>query len=73
LRGQLAPDVNEYRQARRELGLLNNEYKAGLRQGSVAIIAWARAHDRLASGITDPAEIDVLGIARKAAGGAVPF
>jgi hypothetical protein len=73
LRGQLSPDVNEYRQARRELGLLNNEYKAGLRQGSVAIIAWARAHDRLASGITDPAEIDVLGIARKAAGGAVPF
>ena len=73
VRASVAPDLNEYRQARRELGIMDNEYRAALRQGSVAIIAWARAHDRLASGITDPAEINVLGIARKAAGGAVPF
>ena len=73
LRSQLAPDLDEYRQARRELGIVNNEYSAALRLGRVAIIAWGRAHGRLASGITDPAEINVLGIARKAAGGVLPF
>ena len=73
LRRQIAPDLEEYRQARRELGILNNEYSAALRQGRVAIIAWGRAHDRLASGVIDPAEINVLGTARQAAGGVVPF
>jgi hypothetical protein len=31
------------------------------------MIAWARSHQRLASGVTDPAKIDVLGLAKKAA------
>lgn len=50
-----------------------NDDRAALRAGRVAIIAWARARDRLAAGVTDPAEIDVLGIARKAAGGIWPI
>ena len=73
LRTQLEPDLVHYREAKRELGLLVNEYRAALRKGRVAIIAWARAHDLLAAGVTDPAEINVMGIAHKAAGGFVPF
>jgi len=73
LRRQLEPDLITYRETRKELGIMYNVHTAALRQGRVAIIAWARAHDRLASGITDPAEINVLGIARKAAGGFLPI
>jgi hypothetical protein len=47
-------------------------FNTALRQARVAIIAWSRAHQRLASGITDPAEIDIFGIAKKAAGDFVP-
>jgi len=73
LRRQLEPDLLTYRETRKELGIMYNVHTAALRQGRVAIIAWARAHDRLASGVTDPAEINVLGIARKAAGGVLPL
>lgn len=74
VRAQLQPDLIRYREAKRELGLLKNEFAAALRKGRVAMMAWARAHGRLAAGVTDPAEIDILGIARKAAGDlVVPF
>jgi len=73
LRRQLEPDLVTYRETRKELGLMYNVHSAALRQGRVAIIAWARAHGRLASGVIDPAEINVLGIARKAAGGVLPL
>ncbi len=46
-------------------------YNAALRRARVAIIAWDRGHQRLAAGITTPAQIDLIGIARGAGGGAV--
>jgi hypothetical protein len=72
VRDQLRPDVELYWKQQEELEKLTASYNKALRQASVAVLAWARAHARLAAGITDPAEIDVLGIARKAAGSYIP-
>ena len=73
LRDQLEPDLELYWKQQQELDRLINEYGALLRKANVAVIAWARAHDRLAQGVLDPAKIDVLGIAGKAAGAANPI
>lgn len=43
------------------------------RRLNLAIVAWSRAHQRMAAGITDPAQIDIFGIAKKAAGAASPL
>ena len=68
VRRQLAPDIELYWKQQAELEELVASFNTALRQARVAIIAWSRAHQRLASGITDPAEIDIFGIAKKAAG-----
>jgi hypothetical protein len=73
VREQLVPDLELYWKQQRELDELTKTYKAALRKAHVTIIAWSRAHQRLAAGMTDPARIDVLGLARKAAGSALPL
>jgi hypothetical protein len=73
VRDQLRPDVELYWKQQEELEKITASYNAALRQARVAVLAWARAHARLAAGITDPAEINVLGIARKAAGSVAPI
>lgn len=73
IRDQLRPDVELYWKQQEELEKLTASYNTALRQARVAVLAWGRAHARLAAGITNPAEINVLGIARKAAGSAVPI
>jgi len=73
LRDQLQPDIELYWEQQRELDRIANNYNAALRQATVAVLAWSRAHKRLAAGVTDPAQIDVLGIAKKAAGSANPL
>ena len=70
VREQMMPDLELYWKQQRELDGLIKTYKAALRKAHVAIIAWSRAHQRLAAGMTDPAKIDVLGLAGKAAGAA---
>ena len=72
MRTQLAPDIDLYRKQQAELEELVAAFNTALRQARVAVIAWSRAHQRLASGITDPAEIDIFGIAKKAAGTYLP-
>ena len=69
----LAPDIELFWKQQAELEELVAAFNAALRQARVAVIAWSRAHQRLASGITDPAEIDIFGIAKKAAGNYVPI
>ena len=73
VRTQMMPDLELYWKQQRELDELNKMYKGALRKANVTMIAWSRAHQRLAAGITDPAKIDVLGLARKAAGAASPL
>lgn len=67
VREQLSPDIKHYWEMQREMDELNAAYNTALRKARIAVITWDRAHQRLAAGITDPAQIDVLGIARKAA------
>ncbi len=73
VREQLMPDLELYWKQQRELDELTKMYKAALRKANVTMIAWSRAHQRLAAGMTDPAKIDILGLARKAAGTASPL
>jgi hypothetical protein len=73
IRDQLRPDVELYWRQQQELETLTASYNQALRQARVAVLAWSRAHARLAAGVSDPAEINVLGLARKAAGGISPL
>jgi hypothetical protein len=72
VREQLEPDIAMYFRQQNELDQVENTWNAELRKGRVSIVAWARAHKRMSQGVTDPAQIDVLGIARKASGGVLP-
>ena len=73
VRDQLEPDIEMYYQQQNELDAMENLWHAELRKGRVSILAWARGHKRMAQGITDPASIDILGIARKASGTVLPI
>lgn len=73
VRDQLRPDIELYWKQQAELEELVNVYNAALRQARVAIVAWSRAHQRMAAGIVDPAQIDIFGIAKKAAGTVSPL
>lgn len=72
IRTQLEPDLNMYYKQQHELDELENEWNAELRKARVAVVAWARAHKRMSQGVIDPADVDLLGIARKAAGSWIP-
>jgi hypothetical protein len=73
VRDQLEPDIKLYYEHQRELDELENLWHAEIRKARVAVLAWARAHKLMAQGVTDPAKINVLGIARSAAGTALPI
>ena len=73
IRSHMTPDLELYWKQQAELEDLTKAYKSALRKAQVAMIAWSRAHQRLAAGITDPAKIDVLGLAKKAARAAGPL
>jgi hypothetical protein len=70
-RDQLMPDLELYWKQEAEVNEIDATYNAALRTAHVAVIAWSRAHKRVAAGIVDPAEIDLIGMARRAAGDAV--
>jgi hypothetical protein len=69
LREQLIPDLELYWKKQRELGRLVATYNANLRKARVTMIVWAQAHERLAAGITDPAEYNIMGMAQAAGTG----
>ena len=73
VREQLEPDLEMYFKQQHELDELENVWNAELRKARVSVEAWARAHKRMAQGVTDPADINVLGIARKASGTMLPI
>ncbi len=73
VRDQLEPDIEMFYKQQNELDELENLWHAELRKARVSVLAWARGHKRMAQGITDPASIDILGIARKASGTLLPI
>ncbi|MGD8867051.1 MAG: hypothetical protein PVI01_05465 [Gemmatimonadales bacterium] len=60
--GQLQPRLTLYYAKLRELEARNNAMTQRLSRGRLALVAWSLGHQRLASGVTDPARIDVGGI-----------
>lgn len=59
---QLQPRLDLYYLKLRELETRKDAIAARLSRGRLALLAWSRGHQRLASGVTDPARIDVGGI-----------
>jgi hypothetical protein len=72
-RQQLATDIETYDRQQKELDETEAVWQAEMRKARVSVVAWARAHKRMAQGVIDPANIDVLGIARKASGAVAPI
>ena len=71
VRAQLEPDIERYKNHHKELDELENLWHAEIRKARVAVLAWARAHKLMSQGVTDPAKINIVGIARRAAGTAL--
>ncbi len=66
LHAHLQPALELYWQQHREVDEMEVTYNAALRRARVAIIAWDRGHQRLAAGVTEPAKINIMGLARAA-------
>lgn len=70
---QFDPDMELYQRQMRELEDLSRASTETISRIRIATIVWARTHRKMAAGITDPALIDVMGMAKKAIGIAMPI
>lgn len=73
LRKQFIPDRETFYQGLDELEGVKTAYNRALRDARNSVILWSRAHNALAQGVTDPAQIDVLGLMMKTARTVVPI
>jgi uncharacterized protein YceK len=73
LKEQLVPDIEFYHNKIRELELAVQHATSNLTRARVTIIIWSRTHQRLAEGVTDPAKVDVMGLAKQALDASLPF
>jgi hypothetical protein len=62
----LFPEMELYQREMRELDELITIADRGIRQSKGAIAVWRRSHQTMAAGITEPAAIDLFGIAQAA-------
>jgi vacuolar-type H+-ATPase subunit I/STV1 len=62
VRDQLEPDLKMYRDQITELDALVAHSDRAILKARVAVMVWARVHRKLAAGVTDPAQIDAVGI-----------
>jgi len=60
------PELEQYQKEMQELDELISIADRGIRQSKGAIAVWRRSHQTMAAGITDPAAIDLFGIAQAA-------
>lgn len=73
---QLLPDIGEYQKSHKELLELVEFKEDAMREARLTFVVWSRAYQKMASGMTDPAEwFDIsdtgaliFGVAKKAAG-----
>jgi len=68
LRDHLEPDFEIYQAQEQELDALRHQGLDGARLGRITLILWARSHRNLAAGIKVPARIDLMVLAKSAAG-----
>jgi len=69
VRQSVAEELESYKEEVLELHRLTMEAQKAVRRARVTALAWAQAHRKLASGVTDPAKIDMMGITTKLLGG----
>ncbi len=63
---QLIPEIEQYQSEMKELDDLISIADRGIRQSKAAIGIWRQSHQTMAAGITEPAAIDLFGIAKAA-------
>lgn len=73
MKEQIADDMAEARAMVAELDDVVAAASNNLMRTRATIWVWSRAHARLAQGITDPAKVDMMGIAQNALKAALPF
>lgn len=73
MKGQIAQDLANFQLMTGELDELIKSSSANIIRTRATIWVWSRAHARLGSGITDPANVDMMAIAQKALKAALPF
>lgn len=73
MKSQIADDIETFHLQVREMDQLVMSASQNLIRTRATIWIWSRAHARLAGGVTDPAKIDMVGIAKQALEAAMPF
>jgi hypothetical protein len=68
LRAHLDKEYEIYQAEQRELDTLRSQSQEAARLGRITLILWARSHRNLAGGVAVPAQIDLMGMFRSAAG-----
>jgi hypothetical protein len=72
VREQLSVDLELYNKQMYELDVQSKIYKEALRQVRVVVVVWSEAHRKLAAGVTDPAQIDLVGMVVRSANKILP-
>lgn len=62
-------ELESYELEVRELHRLTMDAQKAVRRARATALAWAQAHRKLASGVVDPAQIDMMGITQRVLGG----
>ncbi len=67
MRKQFKADIESYYMGIEELQAVHTAYNKALRDARNSVLLWSRAHNALGKGVTDPAQIDLLGMMLSAA------
>ncbi|MGB6031730.1 MAG: hypothetical protein WBH55_02765, partial [Bacteroidota bacterium] len=73
MRNQFHPSMELYWKGLMELDDAKAAYKGAFRKARNAVLLWSRAHRALAAGVTDPAQIDIMGLMLKTAQKVLPI
>jgi hypothetical protein len=73
MRNQFHPSMELYWKGILELDEAKAAYTGAFRKARNATILWSRAHRALAAGVTDPAQIDIMGLMLKTAQKVLPI
>ena len=65
IKGQIAPDLEQFRNEQHELDSLMKFLSLHLGKAKVTMVVWAKTHRKLATGVIDPAKIDVFNMTKK--------
>lgn len=69
VRQSVGAELESYELEVRELHRLTMDAQKAVRRARGTALAWAQAHRKLASGVVDPAQIDMMGITHRVLGG----